>query len=199
MTPFEILAGTYTLYLAPVGTAYPIVTAAPAVAWVRIGTNGDVNYDEDGVVVSHVVKQDLARSAGRLGPIKAWNTEEDLMISLKLMDVTLEAYAIALNKAAVTTTAAGVGTPGTKRIGLSQGADPITYALLARGLSPYGDAFVAQYEVPRVFQSANQKPVYKKGKPATLELEFTALEDLAAASAAERFGRLVDQHQAPLP
>lgn len=199
MTPFEILAGPYTLWLAPVGTAFPIVTAAPAVAWVRVGTSGDVNYDEDGVTVSHVMKQELARGAGRTGPLKAWTVEEDLMISLKLMDVSIEAYSIALNKAGPTTVAAGVSIPGTKRIGLSQGADPITYALLARGLSPYGDAFVAQYEVPRVFQSANQKPVFKKGKPATLELEFTALEDIAAASAAERFGRLVAQHQAPLP
>jgi hypothetical protein len=40
--------------------------------------------------------------------------------------------------------------------------------------------------------------VYKKGKPATLELEFTALEDLSVTSEFERFGLLVSQHQAPL-
>lgn len=198
MSPFEILAGPYTLWLAPVGTAFPLVNAAPAAAWVRVGTNGDVNYDEDGVTVSHVAKRENVRSAGRTGPIKAYTTEEDLMIMLKLMDVSVEAYAIALNKAAPTTTAAAVNAPGTRRIGLSVGADPIVYALLARGLSPYGDNFAAQYEVPRVYQSANQKPVYKKGKPAILELEFTALEDIGAASPAERFGRLVAQHQAPL-
>lgn len=199
MTPYEILAGPYTLWLAPVGTIFPILTAAPAVAWVKVGTNGDANYDEDGVTVSHVTKQENARPAGRTGPVKAWTTEEDLMVALKLWDVSLEQYATALNKAAITTVAAGVGVPGTKKIGLSQGAEITLYALLVRGLSPYGDNFVAQYEVPRCYQSGNAKPVYKKGKPATLDLEFTALEDLGAAAAVERFGRLISQHQAALP
>jgi hypothetical protein len=198
MTPFEILAGPYTLWLAPVGTVFPLITAVPAVAWVKIGTNGDVNYDDDGITVSHVAKQEVARPAGRTGQVKAWTTEEDLMLSLKLWDVSLEQYATALNKATVTTVAAGVSVAGTKKIGLNQGAEVTAYALLARGLSPYGDGFSMQYEVPRCFQSANAKPVFKKGKPATLDLEFTALEDLAAASAAERFGRLVAQHQAAL-
>lgn len=203
MNPFEILAAPLTVWLAPVGTAFPLVNAAPAAAWIRIGTNGDANYDEEGVTVSHTKKDELARVAGRNGPIKAFTTEEDLMISLKLMDVSLEQYATALNRLAtgVTTTAAGVGTPGTRRMGLSQGSDPMVYALLARGVgvSPYADGMNMQYEVPRVFQSGNPKPVFRKGKPATLELEFTALEDLNAANASERFGRLVAQHQAPLP
>lgn len=203
MTPFEILAAPLTVWLAPVGTAFPLVTAAPGAGWVRIGTNGDANYDEDGVTVSHVKKDELVRAAGRNGPMKAFTVEEDLMISLKLMDVSVEQYATALNKlgTAVQTTAAGVGTAGTKRIGLSQGSDPTVYALLARGVgvSPYADGMNMQYEVPRVFQSGNAKPVFRKGKPALLELEFTALEDLAAATPAERFGRMVAQHQAPLP
>jgi multidrug efflux pump len=71
-------------------------------------------------------------------------------------------------------------------------------ALLARGASPDGPNFIAQYQVPRCFQSGDAKPVYKKGKPATLDLEFTALEDLSAANELERFGLLVSQHQAPL-
>lgn len=198
MTDLVVIAGAYTLWLAPVGTAFPLVSAAPAVAWVRVGTSGDVNYDEDGVTVSHVQKQEMVRSAGRTGPIKAFITEEDLMISVKLMDVSLEQYATALNKLTPTTTAAATAVPGTKRLGLSQGPDPIQYALLCRGASPYGANFAAQYEVPRCVQSGNAKPVFKKGKPATLELEFNALEDLSAASPLERFGRLVSQHQAPL-
>jgi hypothetical protein len=199
MTPYEILAGPLTLYAAPVGTAFPLVSAVPPGAWVKIGTNGDYNYEDDGVVVSHVQKIETARTAGATGPVKAWRTEEDLMISLKLMDISVEQYSIAMNAATVTTTAAGVGTPGTKKIGLSRGQNVVTYALLARGfLSAYGDNLAAQYEVPRAYQSANPKPVFKKGAGALLELEFAALEDLSAATAAERFGRLVHQHQVPL-
>ena len=199
MTPFEILAGPLTLYLAPVGTAFPLINVVPAAAWVRVGTNGDANYDDDGIVVSHVQKTETARPAGLTAPVKAWRTEEDLMIMVKLWDLTLEQYRTALNAAAVTTVAAAASVAGIKRIGLSQGQEVTTYALLARGLSsPYGDGFNLQYEVPRCFASANQKPVFKKGKPAGLELEFTALADLSAASPSERFGRLVAQHQAPL-
>ena len=198
MSSEVIIAGPYTLWLAPVGTAIPQVNVAPPIAWVRVGTGGDVNYDEDGVTVSHVAKKELVRSAGRTGAVKAFITEEDLMISLKLMDISLEQYATALNKLAPTTVAAGVGTPGTKRIGLSQGAVPTEYAMLCRGASPYGANFTAQYEVPRCFQSGDAKPVFKKGKPATLELEFMALEDLSVASPLERFGRLISQHQAPI-
>lgn len=199
MTPFEILAGPLTVWLAPVGTAFPLLNAAPAVAWIKLGANGDKNYDEGGVEVSHSQKIEQARPAGTTGPVKAWRTEEDFMISLTLWDITLEQYKVVLNAAAITTTAAGTGTPGTKKVGLTRGGDVATYALLARGLSPYGDSYVAQYEVPIVYLSSDPKPAFKKGKPAGLAMEFTALEDLGAASALERFGRLIEQHAAALP
>lgn len=198
MTPYEIVAGPFTLWLAPVGTAFPLIDAAPAVAWVKVGTGGDKNYSEDGVTVAHSQSIEQARPAGTVGPVKAWRTEEDLMISLTLWDITLEQYATALNAAAVTTTAAGEGTAGFKKLGLSQGQEVATYALLARGISPYGDSYAAQYEVPRCYQSGNAEPAYLKGTPAGLDLEFTALEDANAASASERFGRLVAQHAAAL-
>ena len=198
MTPYEIIGAPLTLWLAPVGTAFPLIDGDPAVAWIKVGTSGDRNYSDAGVTVTHNQTLDQARPAGSVGPVKAFRTAEDLMISLELWDITLEQYATALNAAAITTTAAGAGTAGFKKLGLSQGESVTTYALLARGVSPYGDGFNAQYEVPRCYQSASPKPVFNKGKPAGLALEFAALEDPAAASAAERFGRLVAQHQAPL-
>ena len=198
MQPFEIIAGPLTLWLAPLGTVYPLINVAPAAAWIRVGTNGDANYDEDGIEVKHVQKIETARPAGRNGPVKAWRTEEDLMISLKLWDLTLEQYGRALDSATVTTTAAAVAIAGTKRIGLYQGSEVATFALLARGVSAYADNMAAQYEVPRAFQSASAKPVFKKGKPAGVDLEFTALEDLAALTPETRFGRLIHQHQLPL-
>jgi hypothetical protein len=198
MEPYEIIGAPLTLWLAPVGTAFPLIDAAPAAGWIKVGTSGDLNYSDDGVTVTHSQTFEQARPAGSIGPRKAWRQSEDLMISLTLWDLTLEQYATALNDAEITTTAAGAGTAGFKKLGLSQGEDVAFYALLARGVSPYGDGFNAQYEVPRCYQSGNPKPAYKKGVPAGLELEFTAFEDTAAASANERFGRLIAQHQAPL-
>lgn len=194
MEPFEIIGAPFTLFIAPIGTAFPLVDAAPAAAWKLIGSNGASNYSDAGVTVAHSQKLEQARPVGSTGPVKAWRTEEDLMISLTLWDMTLEQYLYALNDATIATTAAGAGTAGFKKIGLSQGGEVTAYAALLRGLSPYGDVFAAQYEVPRCYQSGNPKPVFTKGKPAALELEFTALEDLTAANADERFGRLVTQH-----
>lgn len=197
--PFEIVGVPFTLYVAPTGTAFPLITAAPAVDWVKVGTSGDRNYTEDGVTVAHSQSFNLVRSAGATGPQKAFRTEEDLVISLTLMDLTLEQYALALNDNVVATTAAGVGTAGFKALKLYQGVGVETMALLIRGdASAYGESWKSQYEIPVCFQSGNPEPVYTKGEPASLALEFTTLEDPDAATAEERFGRLVMQHAVAL-
>lgn len=198
MTPYEIVGAPLTLWLAPVGTAFPLINAAPAAGWIKVGTNGDANYSEEGVTVTHSETIATATPAGRTGAAKAWRTGEQLMVGVTLWDITLEQYAAALNGAVVATTAAGAGTAGFKKMGLSQNQDVTLYALLARGVSPYGDGMAAQYQVPRCYQSGNPAPQYQKGVPTGLALEFMALEDPNAASAAERFGSLIAQHQAPL-
>lgn len=189
----EIIGAPLTLWLAPTGTPFPDIDAAPGSPWVKLGSNGDVNYDEAGVTVTHDQTIDKIRTAGSLGAVKAFRSAEDLMIEVTLLDLSMAQYAIALNGASVTTVAAGVGTPGTKSIGLSRGEEVTLYALLARGISPEGEAFVAQYQVPYAFELGSPKPVYAKGKPAGLQLQFGALEDPAAASARARFGTLISQ------
>lgn len=176
--PFEIIAAPFTLWLAPVGTAFPVIDAAPAGSWVKVGTNGDLNYDEEGVTVEHGQKIDLHRGLGSTGPLKAFRPEEMLVISMKLIDLSLEQYALALNHNAVTTDAAGVGDAGDKTIPLLRGLTVTRKALLVRGPSPYGDNFFMQYSVPIVVITSSPKPVFAKNKAAGLELEFTALQDV---------------------
>jgi hypothetical protein len=199
MSPFEIVAGLLTFWLAPEGTAFPLATVAPPGPWFRLGTNGDANYEDDGITVANPQKIESFRSAGRTGVSKVFRTEEDFIMGLKLADMSLEQFTYVMNGNTVTTTAAGVSIPGVKKMGLYKGQNVATYALLARGLvSPYGDNFVSQIELPRVYQSANPKPVFKKGKPAMLDVEFTALEDMNATAPEFRFGRITSQHQVPL-
>lgn len=193
MTPNEIIAAPLTLWLAPVGTAFPLIDAAPANTWIKVGTNGDRNYEEAGVTVTHSQTNSEVVTAGSTGPVKVFRTAEGMKVGVTLLDISLEQYATALSKAAITTTAAGTGTAGFKKMGLSQGETVATYALLARGDSAYGDGMAAQYEVPRCYQSAQPAPVYRKGTPAAIALEFTALEDATAAAVTERFGRLIMQ------
>lgn len=191
----EIIGAPLTVWLAPVGTAFPTIGAAPAVAWIRLGTNGDRNYDNSGVEVIHGKVYEKVRTAGASGPVKAFLTEEDLMFRLTMLDVTIEQYAYALNNNAVTTVAPGAGTPGHRSIGLSEDVGRTAeFALLARGLSPYDPALSMQFEVPRCYQSGAPNPVFRKGTPAGLQLTFEALENTLAATPQQRFGTLRQSH-----
>ena len=195
--PFEIIAAPFTVWIAPVGEAFPAIEDAPAGNWTKVGTNGDVNYTEDGVTVSHPQTVETFRPLGRTGPVKAFRTEEELRIAFTLADISLEQYAHALNQNAVTDVAPGAAA-GYRKIGLSRGRQVAQRALLIRGNeSPYGEGAAGdwnlQYEVPVAFQGGEPEPVYVKGEPAGLALEWMALDDPNAASDDERFGRLIAQ------
>ncbi len=197
--PFEIIAAPFTAWFAPVGTAFPLLGVAPAVDWIKIGTSGDESYSEEGVKVTHSQEVNKVRPLGSTVPIKAFRTQEELLIAFTVWDVSAEFYRLSLNSNDVTTTAAGAGTAGFKSVQFYQGEQVATMALLLRSdVSPYGDDMQMQYEVPYCFQSGNPEPVYKKGDPAGFALEFSALRDPNAATKATSFGRLVLQHQAPL-
>ena len=192
--PFEIVAAPFTLYIADVGTAFPEVDEEPGVSWTKVGSSGDLNYDDaTGVVVEHSQEISEFRALGDAGTRKVFRTGEAQKVRMKLVDVTLEQYRLALNRNTVTATAAGVGTPGTKKLGLSRGFQVDTMALLVRGpVSAYGVG-QCQYEIPVAAQTGNPTVVWKKGEPAGLDLEWTTLVDPDAASEDERFGRLVVQ------
>ena len=176
MTPYEVVAGPLTVYVAPVGTAFPAVNAAPGGSWFELGTNGTKNYDEKGVTVSHQQTLNPWRAAGGTGVRKVFRSAEDLLIEFELVDLTVEQYAKILNDATVTTTA---GPPATKSFNLQQGLTVKSFALLARGSSSaYGDTLPAQYQVPACYQAGNPQPIYAKGAPAVLALSFGALEDV---------------------
>jgi hypothetical protein len=196
MKPYEIIGAPLTLWVGPVGTAFPAIGAAPGVGWTKVGTNGDHSYEVGGVTTTHRKTYDKVRTAGASGPVKAFLSEEDLMFGVTMLDLTLEQYQLALNGNTVTTVAPGAGTPGTKKIGLSEDVGRTReYALLVRGLSPYDEALAMQYCVPRCFQSGAPAPVFRKGGTgAGLALQFEALEDLAAANAQERFGYILAAH-----
>lgn len=196
MTPFEIIGAPLTLWVAPVGTVFPTIAAAPGAGWTKVGTNGDRNYENGGVTVTHGKTYDKVRTAGASGPVKAFLSEEDLMFGVTLLDLTLEQYQLALNGNTITTVAPASGQPGTKKIGLSEDVGRTReYALLVRGLSPYNEALAMQYQIPRCYQSGAPAPVFRKGGTgAGLALQFEALEDLAATSPQERFGALIAAH-----
>ncbi|KKM73940.1 hypothetical protein LCGC14_1405350 [marine sediment metagenome] len=197
--PFEIVAAPFTLWWAATGSTFPDLNDTPASPWAKVGTSGDRNYSEDGVVVAHEQTVELFRALGSTGPVKASRTEEGLLIRITLWDMSLGQYRLALNNNTVATTAAGSGTAGIQTLPIYRGLDVTMIALLVRGdVSPEGASWKSQYEIPYVFESGAPEPVFQKGEPMGLELEFTAVEDPNAASASVRFGNLKVQNAAAI-
>ncbi|MBY0392607.1 MAG: hypothetical protein K2Q27_05000 [Novosphingobium sp.] len=197
-SPFEMVGQPLNLWLAPVGTAFPLINVAPSGSWTNIGTSGTSSQDEAGVTATHSQTLNKVRTGGTTGARKVFRSEEDLDFKVTIFDISLEQVRLALNGNTLTTVAASTGVAGTKRLGLTRGFDVTEYALLARGPSPYADAMNLQYQVPRCYMAGSPALVYRKGVPIGVELMFTALEDPNAASVDLRFGSLLAQHQAPL-
>jgi len=192
--PLEVIAAPFTMWVAPVGTVFPAVDEDPDTTdWTLVGSAGPLNYDEAGVNVDQPQSMAFWRSLGDAGSRKVFRSTEDFKMALMLVDVTLEQYSFAINGNTVTTTPAGVGTPGTKKIGLSRGFVVDTRAVLLRGPSPEMEDGAMQYECPRAAQTGEPKPVFTKDKPAMLAIEWTALVDTDATDPSEYFGRIVVQ------
>lgn len=190
LSTYELLSGVGTLYAAPVGTAFPAVNATPAAPWRALGET------DDGVKVTMDQKTEVKRTDQRTGPVKAIRTEEDVIIETKLAQVTLENLADLIGNT-VTDTPPGAGTIGTRAVPLHRGATVKEFAFLFRGNSPYG-AYPAQYELPRGYFDDAVEAEFTKDGFSSLPLKFMALEDLNAASEADRFGRMVAQDAAAL-
>lgn len=198
--PFEIIAPPFTAWWAPVGTAFPALGTAVPIAWNIIGTSGDADYDPEGVTVAHGQEVNPVTPLGRTAPVKAFRSEESLVISLTVWDPTLEQYRLAANNRNFQTTAAGAGTPGVKKLQLYRGPVVNTMALLVRSnVSPYGDEMGMQYQVPNCFMSGGPEIQYRKAEPAGLAFEFTAMLDPSRAQPWDALAQLVQQHQPALP
>ncbi|KKM71005.1 hypothetical protein LCGC14_1434980 [marine sediment metagenome] len=65
--PYEIVAQPFTLWVAALATAFPLIDAAPDGNWTKVGTSGDLNYMEDGVTVAHSQSVESWRALGSTG------------------------------------------------------------------------------------------------------------------------------------
>ncbi len=202
VAPFQIIGGPMTIWLAPVGEAFPDLDTDPPIAnWVALGASGDAcDYTEDGVILTLDQEIGMIKGLGKTGSLKARRSSEDLKIGVTVMDGTVENASIVLNGNTITTVAPGASNVGTKKVGLTRGLDVTQYALLARGESPYlADGF-AQLEIPVCVVSSSPAPAFQKGEDvAGFEMEFTALVDPNAASDDEQYGRYIATHLPATP
>lgn len=174
--PFEIIAAPARVWVAPVGTAFPVIDAEPGDGWTLLGKAGDKNISEDGVTISHPQSVEVLRALGSTGPRKIVRTEEDLMVSFTLLDLTLEMYRRMLNDNPITQIAAGAGVAGSKKLAIMRGRTVSRFALLAEGPSPYGENWNLRFKVPIIVNIGEPEVVFQKGEPAGLLFDLQAIE-----------------------
>lgn len=181
--PYQIIAGPADVFIAPTGTAFPAINAAPGVGWVPLGET------EGGVTVRHTQNIERLTTDQRTAPVKGIRTEEGVEIEFSLAELTLENYKYAVNDVAVVSAA---GPPATKKIQLYRGVDVARHALLVRGPSPYGN-FKQQYQVPVVSQTEEPEVEFVKDDKSVLACSFAAFADMTASDDADSLGHLVAQ------
>lgn len=176
--PHEIVAAPLTVYLAPVGTAFPAIDDEEAafVTWEKLGQQGSKNVGEDGVNVEHGETTEDFTPAGSTMPIKRFRTAESFLISLELVDISPETYAKVMNNATVTQTPQGVGVAGESEFSLFRGDQVEAFAVLARGPSSVAEGGYFHYEFSRAFVSVNGTVTWNKGTPARLPIEIMAVK-----------------------
>jgi len=182
--PYEVLVGSGTAYYAPVGTAFGDPFETLSATWIKIGTGGDLNYDEDTGVEFNVTETVNGWTPlGANTPRKYFRTAESVMLKLNVADMTLEQLKIAFNGNAITTVAAASGVAGYKKIGLEKGQNIPSYAFIVRyNASPYMADGMMEYRHTLMQQKSEPKLTAKKGEPMSFDLEFMALPDAAAAA-----------------
>lgn len=185
MSAYSVLKGVGKIYLAPVGTAYPTLDDDPAADpnWTYVGPTADgITAEADETINEFASDQEI-------GTVDAIRSEEKLMLTANLFEATLENIAKVMSQT-VTDVAAGVGTYGYRKIGLSRGVDVALSAILYRFKSPYGN-FPAQLEIPYGYISGKISLAWKKDDKVVVPSEFHAFIDPNASAPAENFGRLL--------
>lgn len=198
--PFNVVVAPFDVYVAPVATAFPLISlATPAGPWVTLGTRGKRDQSDAGVTLSMTQKVDTIRGQGN-AILKAVRTEEDVLISFEIMDVTLESLSYLLNSNTVTATAAASGTPGRKELSAYRGSDVNYVSLLIRGQSPYrGAGAIAQYQLPKCFQNGPAETKFSKSGVAMVKFEFIAVEGPNATDLDGDLGKWVADTTIALP
>lgn len=169
----EIIAGPLDVYLAAVATAFPDPNQTPSVSWSLVGKKGSRNYMEEGVTIQHSQTVETFTPLGSTVARKAFRVNEETRVRLVLADVSLEAYALALNHNTVDSDNA------IKSISLKRGLTVAERAVLVRGtgMSAEGENLNRQFELLRAVQVGEPEVVYQKGQPAGIAIEYLALED----------------------
>src|SRR3954471_15146364 len=107
----ETIAAPYSVYIAPVSTAYPGVSATPSGSWKLLGLNGTLDQSDNGVSLGFSQQISEHVPAGSTCPTKAFRTQEAVEVAFELADMTLETFAKIMDDADITTVPQSSGVP----------------------------------------------------------------------------------------
>jgi hypothetical protein len=179
VSPHEILAARYNLYVAPAGTAIPdLADGAPGGAYTRLGKNGYRNITRDGVLFGDERSYEKFRGLGSAYFTKAFLTDGDIKLEATLADFRLEMLRYAFNDNNVTAVAAGGNF--VKKIGLTMGLNPVPFRVIAYSAegSPYGN-FGARIVLRHAVILSSQEFRATRSSPILTKLTFEGMEDPA--------------------
>jgi hypothetical protein len=117
--------------------------------------------------------------AGSTAVRKAWRVDEGIQISVSLADMTLEQFSTVMGGLAISAAAGAAGPPvvtGNKSVEILRGPLVNAVAFLVRGISPYDETKLAQFEIPGAYQAGNPSPTFSKANPAELSTDWHAYE-----------------------
>lgn len=164
--PHEIVAAPVTLFVAAVGSSFPYMDEDPTTPWIKIGTEGDKNYDEAGVVVGHGETVADFTPAGSTMVVKRFRTAEQPQITLNLVDLSPTMYALVMNDADITE---GIGY---SVFSLFRGDQVAQFAVIAKGMSTIDNDLSLQYEASKAFVSVDGDVTWNKGVPSKLPVKI---------------------------
>ena len=179
--PYEVIGAPHTIYIGPAGEARPTLGATPAGNWVLLGARGNISYSEEGVRTNSPAAYNYFRGLGSAAPLKAFRSEEDVMVQVTLADLSLESLANAFNQLAEDVTESGFK----RTLNMSRGLSVLTAAVLVIGPSPYMDDGTAQLWIPNAANVSNPEPVRRRDQATTYALEWRAIYYSLAAAGEE--------------
>jgi hypothetical protein len=199
-SPYHIIMYPFDVWSAIVGTAEPSIDLASVPGpWSLLSTSGKADQSDEGVKVNHPQKFEQVRGQ-RTAIRKVSRTEEDFIVEMEVMDVSMKVYAMALNSNTTTNTSAASGVAGKKRLSVYRGPNVNYIALLMRGFSPSspdGNGY-RQIWIPKCYQSAEPEVKYSKTGASMIKLTYTAVEGPNYTEDDADLGYITDYVAAPL-
>lgn len=185
----NIIVGTAMLYVAPVGTAAPVVpptNVAPTInaLWIPVG------YTDAGIKFAYSVSNKEITVDEEMAPVDVLPDKETVKISCALAEATLENLNRAIAGGTLTTTAPATGVAGSSTLSVGSLQTNVKMAYLLIGNAPKG--FLRMFNLYRGIATSNLELTYKRAEKIMVPVEFTGLA-LSANAAGNRLFQIIDK------